>query len=400
MIKFKPRTRYLVVIMLLLLVISGMWFYQTLYGSTGEALRRAENFLFSRKTVSQSSEQGGSHYFFITNRSKSNNEDEELENRLGNERGAELKFGRFDASIEPSVGLGMFINPSEWFQTEEIVISNTRTLQQEVFVEKLRELVKASPHRSLLIVVHGFRERFPSALRKTVFVGHILDINTPIMVFDWPGDQGSSLRGYRNAHRVATESGAELAKTIELIVNDVKPESLWLIANSMGGQVVAGAFSHLYQNPEFADAGIEIEDVILTAPDVSYKEFDNQFKKEITSLTRNLTVYVSSNDRALVTSRLVNLGDSRRGESTLSTDMAVEAASIAELINPDSELVTLVDVTPVNRTRNFHNFSLETPEFFDDLYLRLMNEQVPYSRGLYHLQTPQGANYWVLTPGR
>ena len=400
MIKFKPRTRYLVVIMLLLLVISGMWFYQTLYGSTGEALRRAENFLFSRKTVSQSSEQGGSHYFFITNRSKSNNEDEELENRLGNERGTELKFGRFDASIEPSVGLGMFINPSEWFQTEEIVISNTRTLQQEVFVEKLRELVKASPHRSLLIVVHGFRERFPSALRKTVFVGHILDINTPIMVFDWPGDQGSSLRGYRNAHRVATESGAELAKTIELIVNDVKPESLWLIANSMGGQVVAGAFSHLYQNPEFADAGIEIEDVILTAPDVSYKEFDNQFKKEITSLTRNLTVYVSSNDRALVTSRLVNLGDSRRGESTLSTDMAVEAASIAELINPDSELVTLVDVTPVNRTRNFHNFSLETPEFFDDLYLRLMNEQVPYSRGLYHLQTPQGANYWVLTPGR
>ena len=400
MIKFKPRTRYLVVIMLLLLVISGMWFYQTLYGSTGEALRRAENFLFSRKTVSQSSEQGGSHYFFITNRSESNNEDEELENRLGNERGAELKFGRFDASIEPSVGLGMFINPSEWFQTEEIVISNTKTLQQEVFVEKLRELVKASPHRSLLIVVHGFRERFPSALRKTVFVGHILDINTPIMVFDWPGDQGSSLRGYRNAHRVATESGAELAKTIELIVNDVKPESLWLIANSMGGQVVAGAFSHLYQNPEFADAGIEIEDVILTAPDVSYKEFDNQFKKEITSLTRNLTVYVSSNDRALVTSRLVNLGDSRRGESTLSTDMAVEAASIAELINPDSELVTLVDVTPVNRTRNFHNFSLETPEFFDDLYLRLMNEQVPYSRGLYHLQTPQGANYWVLTPGR
>ena len=400
MIKFKPRTRYLIVIMLLLLVITGMWFYQTLYSSTGEALRRAENFLFTRRTVSQLSDQGGSRYFFITNRNQSNNDDDELENRLGNERGAELKFGIFDASIEPSVGLGMLINPSEWFQTEEIVVSNTKTLQQEVFVEKLRELVQASPHRSLLIVVHGFRERFPSALRKTVFVGHILDINTPVMVFDWPGDQGSSLSGYRSAHRVATESGAELAKTIELIVNDVKPDKLWLIANSMGGQVVAGAFSHLYQNPEFADADIEIEDVILTAPDVSHEEFDNQFKKEITSLARNLTVYVSSNDRALVMSRLVNLGDSRRGESTLSTDMLAEAASIAELIDPDSELVTLVDVTPVNRTRNFHNFSLETPEFFDDLYLRLTNEQTPSSRGLYTLQTQQGASYWVLTPGR
>lgn len=400
MIKFKPRTRYLIVITLLLSAIAGLWFYQALYSSTGEALRRAENFLFTRRTVSQLSEQGDSRYFFITNRSETNNADEILENRLGNERGAKLKFGIFDAAIEPSVGVGMFIDPSEWFQTEEIVVSNTKTLHQEEFVEKLREHVKASPRRSLLIVVHGFRERFPSALRKTVFVGHILDIDTPVMVFDWPGDQGSSLGGYRKAHRIATESGAELAKTIELIVNDIKPEKLWLIANSMGGQVVAGAFSHLYQNPEFADAGIEIEDVILTAPDISHEEFDNQFKQEITSLTRDLTVYVSSNDRALVMSRLVNLGDSRRGESTLSTDMLAEAASFAKLTDPDSELVTLVDVTPINRTRNFHNFSLETPEFFDDLFLRLTNEKTPSSRGLYQLGTPKGARYWVLTPGR
>jgi len=399
MINLKPRTRYLIVISLLLLVIAGMWFYQALYGSTGEALRRAENFLFTRRAVSELGEQGSSRYFFVTNRNQEN-DDEILENRFGSERGAELKFGIFDASIEPSVGLGMFINPSEWFQNEEIVVSNTKSLPQAVFVEKLREQVEASPLRSLLIIVHGFRERFPSALRKTVFVGHILDINTPVMVFDWPGDQGSSLRGYRNAHRVATESGAELAKTIELIVNHVKPEKLWLIANSMGGQVVVGAFSHLYQNPEFADADIEFEDVILTAPDVSHDEFDKQFKKEITSLTRNLTVYVSSNDRALVMSRLINFGDSRRGESTLSTDMLAEAASISELIDPDSELVTLVDVTPVNRTRNFHNFSLETPEFFDDLYLRLINEKTPHSRALYSLQTQQGTTYWVLTPGR
>jgi esterase/lipase superfamily enzyme len=399
MIKFRPRARHIIITVLLLLVIAGMWFYQALYGSTAEALKRAENFLFTRMTVSRLSDQGSSRYFFVTNRNKTD-DDEILENRFASARGTELKFGIFDASIEPSVGLGMLINPSEWFQTEEIVVSNTKALQQEAFVAQLRELVDASPQRSLLIVVHGFRERFPSALRKTVFVGHILDINTPVMVFDWPGDQGSSLRGYRNAHRVATDSGAELAKTIELIVNDVKPEKLWLIANSMGGQVVAGAFSHLYQNPEFADAGIEIEDVILTAPDVSHDEFDNQFKKEITSLTRNLTVYVSSNDRALVMSRLVNLGDSRRGESTLSADMLDEAAAVAELIDPDSELVTLVDVTPVNRTRNFHNFSLETPEFFDDLYLRLTNQNTPFSRTLYRLETPKGASYWVLTPGR
>ncbi|UCB54565.1 MAG: alpha/beta fold hydrolase [Thiotrichales bacterium] len=399
MSKFKPRTKYIIIIVLLLLVIAGMWFYQALYGSTAEALRRAESFIFTRTTVSKLGEQGATRYFFVTNRQKIN-DNEVLEKRFGNERGTELNFGLFDTRVEPSVGLGMFINPSEWFQTEEIVIKNMEVLQQEAFVKQLRELVNASPRRSLLIVIHGFRERFPSALRKTSFVGHILDINSPVMVFDWPGDQGSSLRGYRGARNVAAESGAELAKTLELIVRDINPDKLWLIANSMGGEVVAHAFSLLYQNPEFADAGIEFEDVVLTAPDVSHAEFDNQFKREITSLTKNLTVYVSSNDRALVMSRIVNRGDTRRGESTLSPDMLEEAARVAELVDPDSDLVTLVDVTPVNRTRNFHNFSLETPEFFDDLFLRLTNEQTPFARSLYRLETPDGASYWVLTPGR
>jgi len=59
-----------------------------------------------------------------------------------------------------------------------------------------------------------------------------------------------------------------------------------------------------------------------------------------------------------------------------------------------------VDVTPVNRTRNFHNFSLETPEFFDDLFLRLTNEEMPKSRELYFLETPEGVRYYVLTRGR
>ena len=395
---FKPRTKYTILIALLLLAIAGIWFYKTLYVSTGSALQRAENFLFTRMTVAQLGEQGSMRYFYVTNRQMTD-DNEILENRFGREREPNLKFGFYDTKVEPSVGLGMFINPSEWFQTEEIKIKKMQALQQETFVEQLRQLVHDSPQRSLLIVIHGFRERFPSALRKTAFVGHILDINSPVLMFDWPGDQGSSLSGYRRAQTIATESGAELAKTLKLIVRDVQPDKIWLIANSMGGQVVVDAFHLLYQDADFADSEIELEDVILTAPDVSQEEFNNQFKREINALTRNLTVYVSSNDRALVMSRIINR-DPRSGESTLSPKMLEEAAKLSELVEQDSDLVTLVDVTPVNRTRNFHNFSLETPEFFDDLYLRLINEKTPQTRKLYRLQTPEGANYWVLTPGR
>ena len=138
------------------------------------------------------------------------------------------------------------------------------------------------------------------------------------------------------------------------------------------------------------------------APDVDAKRFNNQFKKEVAALSENLTVYVSSNDRALLMSRILNFGR-RLGESNLdprNPDQFESAASIFDLVVPDDQLVTLVDVTPINRTRNFHNFSLETPEFFDDLFLRLVNEEMPRSRPEYRVQTASGKVYYVLTRSR
>jgi esterase/lipase superfamily enzyme len=382
----------------LVLVGAGSWFYYTIYMTSDFSLRHAEAFRFRRMTVAQLAEQGTYRYFFVTNRRQQSDEGP-VEERFGRDREEALKFGSFDAKIERTLGLGMLINPTEWFQNEEINLQKIQKLEEAAFVERLTALVDGSPYRSLLVVVHGYKEAFPSALRKTAFFGHILDVNSPILLFDWPGDQGSSLRGYRRAREVAEASGADLARTLKLIVQQIRPARLWIVANSLGGQVVVDAFSTLYRDADFADAETEIEEVVLTAPDVDHEQFDRQFKREITALADNLTVYVSSNDRALVMSRLINRAP-RRGESTLTPDQLQEAVWVAELVDPGSDLITLVDVTPVNRTRNFHNFGLETPEFFDDLYLRLTNESAPQSRRLYRVKTTEGAEYWVLTRGR
>ena len=385
---------------LALLLIGGI-FYYTVYWATGTALDRAEGFLFRRMTVSELGERGAHQFFFVTNRVQDSSS-EPLEESFTEQREPVLKYGLFDTHIEATVGLGMLIDPSQWFQNEEIRLDRVELLEREQFVEKLRTLVDSSPRRSLLININGFRERFPSALRKTAFLGHVLDINAPILTFDWPGNQGSSLGGYRRARAVAEASGAELAETIRLVVEDVQPERLWILGNSMAGEVIINAFALLYEDPDFNDSETEIEDVMLTAPDVDREDLNVRFKDHLSSMTSNLTVYVSSNDRALVTSRLINRA-ARGGESTFNPnrpDQMEEAISVAELIDPNNDLITLVDVTPVNRTRNFHNFSLETPEFFDDVYLRLSNEQTPRSRRIYPVTTPEGRTYWVITRGR
>jgi len=392
------RRRYKIIGgMLLLSVVAVAAMFQY---STQSALVLAEALQFRRMLVTKQDD-GTFRFFFVTNRVV---EDQAapVEDRFSNVRSEDMSFGFFDTSIEPSLGIGMLINPTDWFQNEEIQLNRVKSLQEDAMISKLRSQVEASPLKSLLININGFRERFPSALRKTAFLAHVLDLDTPMLVFDWPGDQGSGPRRYLRAQAIARESGIELARTIDRIVREVQPERLWIVANSMGGEVVVSAFSELYKQNEMADPETEIEHVILTAPDISHEEFGSQFRHKILALTENLTVYVSSNDRALLMSRVINRGR-RLGESTVdpsNPDQWEEAASAFELVAPGSNQVTLIDITPVNRTRNFHNFSLETPEFFDDLYLRLSNEETPRSRLQYKVTTANGTVYWVLTGGR
>ena len=389
----------LIIGLLALLVMFGGWFYWFYFMSTNAAIRHAESFLFRRMIVSQVDVEGTYRHFFITNR-RFETGDAPVEDRYTSDRGEGLSFGTFDTRIQPSLGLGMLLDGTDWFQNEEIRITDVSKLDSEDMLEQLRNVVDRTSGRSLLIVIHGFRERFSSALRKTAFIASVLDIDTPVLVFDWPANQGSSLRGYRASRELADASGADLARALEVIVAEIQPDNLALVANSMGGEVVVSAFSLLYENPDFADSDVEIDHVVLTAPDVDHTAFNEQFKHEIKAFAEDLTVYVSSNDRALLISRLINRGE-RVGESTLSPDMLDEAVMISRLVDPDSDLISLVDVTPVNRTRNFHNFSLETPEFYDDLYLRLTTEErAPRSRRLYRVRTPDGSDYWVLTRGR
>jgi esterase/lipase superfamily enzyme len=382
----------------LALLLAGAYTY---FIGTRALLSQAEAFAFRRMTVPQLAEQGTFQFFYATNRVSADPKGS-VPDRFETQRESQLKFGSFDTRIEPSLGLGMILDASDWFLNEEIRLLDVNALERRAFVEGLREQVEESPYGSLLLVVHGFREAFPSALRKTAFLAHVLDINTPVVVFDWPGDQGGSLRGYRRARGEAQASGAELAALLKLIVEEVRPERLWMLANSMGGQVVVDAFHVLDGEADYSDVQTEIENVVLTAPDVDHEEFNTQFKKEITDLAENVTVYVSSNDRALLASRLINRG-LRLGESTLdpgNPGQVQQAENISGLLQAGDDSLVLVDVTPVNRTRNFHNFSLETPEFFDDLFLRFTGDEIPKSRELYFLETPAGVRYFVLTRGR
>ena len=200
-------------VLLLAIIAIGATFQYT----TRSALVLAEALQFRRLLVAQQ-DNGDYRFFYVTNRVVVDQE-APVDERFNNERAGSLSYGFFDTSIEPTLGIGMLVNPTDWFQNEEIQLNQIKSLAEDEMIAEVRKQVDASPSRSLLININGFRERFPSALRKTAFLAHVLDIDTPMLVFDWPGDQGSTPRRYLRAKAIARESGSDLARTIASIVD-------------------------------------------------------------------------------------------------------------------------------------------------------------------------------------
>ena len=164
------RWKRILLIALAVLSIVAALFVALFQGPTRAALERAEALQFRRMLVTRQGEDGDFRFFFATNRNLDNG-DGPLEERFTNQLGGDLNFGIFDTSIEPSLGIGMLVNPTDWFQNEEIQVRRILSLDTPTAIEELRLQVEASPYRSLLININGFRERFPSALRKNGIPG-------------------------------------------------------------------------------------------------------------------------------------------------------------------------------------------------------------------------------------
>jgi hypothetical protein len=125
MTRFKRRLWVSMVLIILAALVLGAFFQV----STEAALERAEVFHFRRMLVTRQGDQGAYRFFYVTNR-RTQRQEGAVEERFGNEREAGLRFGLFDTDIEPSLGIGMLVNPTDWFQNQEIQLRDVRALEQ------------------------------------------------------------------------------------------------------------------------------------------------------------------------------------------------------------------------------------------------------------------------------
>ena len=102
----------------------------------------------------------------------------------------------------------------------------------------------------------------------------------------------------------------------------------------------------------------------------------------IFTVTVNLFQPAASGDAPTITFVI------REGETTNEIADDLQAKGLSEL--------SMVDATPVNRTRNLHHFFTDSPEFFDDLYRQLLQPENTVSRPLHVIRAGEGRTYWIL----
>ena len=274
------------------------------------------------------------------------------------------------------------MQPSVWEDPEFLKVGAPDEMAPTGFFEQLKAAKDRSPHRSVLIIVWGWKERWPTAAAKTAYLAYMLDIGTPVVVFDWPANQGANARGYLAAQEMAHASGPDFGKFVQSVVEQVRPENLWVVAMSMGSQLVSDSFDYMNSQAGLADAEREIAHVVLVAPDVAIGRIRPKVCGADQPVVTAADVYVSSTDQALLLSQWLNRG-SRLGRIAKARSDAGDQPEFAHadrllaLEAAGSNEIDVVDVTPINRHRNRHNFLTDDPEFLDELYVRLLRPNDP-----------------------
>lgn len=260
-------------------------------------------------------------------------------------------------------------------------------------------LLKTKNDKPFIIWIHGYKTSFKTNATYFGQLANDLNIDAVFLTYDWTSSE--SPLGYKNDLQQLNTSATLFTQFIEKIVQDVKPKKIIIIAHSLGSRLIALSFDQLYKNPNFSDIDTEFSHVVFLAPNVDRNDFDQNFKNQLTSMVKKLTVYVASNDNALLLSKYLYQIDSLG----LPTDFSAETNldEIQALLYYQKSLPHTIDIVDVSyfpkRDLSQHLYFKERP-IIEDMHWLINSDYVPQDRYLLKQnENPKNANsYWFIPP--
>jgi esterase/lipase superfamily enzyme len=257
-----------------------------------------------------------------------------------------------------------------------VIINSITRSSADDFYQELGDVIDRSPGNEAMIFVHGYNNSFDDAARRTGQMAYDLKYAGAPIFFSWPS-QATDI-GYTIDENNVAWAVPHLKQFILDIRNKTGVKSLNIIAHSMGNRAVTNVLNELYL--EYQAEGKLFNQVILAAPDIDADVFKRDIVPNITKTAKQVTLYASSKDRALVASRNVH-GYPRAGESG---DYLVIVDGL-----------DTIDVTEIDTSLVGHAYYGESESIVADIYQVLHNGHRPADRpGLEELFINQ-LRYWV-----
>ncbi|MFZ7126692.1 MAG: TRAP transporter substrate-binding protein DctP [Desulfobacterales bacterium] len=163
------------------------------------------------------------------------------------------------------------------------------------FVSIIQKELNTAANKQLLVLVHGYNNSFPDAIRRAAQFATDIDFAGPVIAFSWPSD-GTALLYFHDEDRIpATQLG--FSKFMAVLDDLVPRSSVNILAHSMGSRVVLD-YTHTQMLSGGSANQEKYRSITFAASDaqVEYFRIQRDFLSKASGI---VTVYFSENDRAL-----------------------------------------------------------------------------------------------------
>lgn len=195
--------------------------------------------------------------------------------------------------------------------TKHVVLTTVESLSHDTWRAEIAKRATALGNAGILVFIHGYNVAFSDAARRAGQLSHDLGFAGPTVLFSWPSQGG--LTDYTVDEQSAEWSIPDMRDVLASLATVAPGTPVYVIAHSMGNRVLTRGFKALIEQDARKLAAFR--QIVLAAPDIDADVFRRELGPAILGKGPRVTLYASSNDKALVASRKVHGGYKRLGES-------------------------------------------------------------------------------------
>jgi esterase/lipase superfamily enzyme len=196
---------------------------------------------------------------------------------------------------------------------KHVVLQSLSALYADAWRAEISKRATGLDNPGILVFIHGYNSSFADAARRAAQLTYDINFSGATVLFSWPSR--GELVDYTVDEQNAEWSVSDMKTVLASLATVAPGTPIYVIAHSMGNRVLTRGFKAMLD--EDRSKRRAFSQVVLAAPDVDADVFRRDIAPSMLGRAGGprVTLYASSNDKALMASRDLHGGYRRLGES-------------------------------------------------------------------------------------